>query len=195
MEMRNILIVIRILVISLLFFYFLPFLGVLNYESRITETILIAAFMSLIWYAIETNKMQRIMKHQIEVSTSAFLAISYNMNEKVFEIANVGNATAINITFDDLTLDAADKIVLVFPQYPYLRAGDRDLFQINSYKEGQPVDFPSSAHLIKESANKNYVLIVRFEDILGKKIHQRVRLAVSGPKLLSPDEMIERMKG
>jgi hypothetical protein len=135
------------------------------------------------------------MEYQLEVSTSVFLAISYNTNERAFEIANVGNATAINITFDDLTLAEADKIVLVFPKYPYLRAGERYLFQINSYKKGNPIDFPFAAHLIEEHANKDYVLIVRFEDILRKKIHQRVRLGVSGPKLLSSDEMIERVKG
>jgi hypothetical protein len=131
------------------------------------------------------------MKHQLEVSTSAFLAISYDKNEKKFEIANVGNATAINITVDDLTLDEAEKILLVFPQYPYLRAGERYLFLINSYKKGQPIDSPFEAHLEEQYAKKDYVLTVRFEDILRRNIRQLVRLGISGPKLLSSKETIE----
>ena len=189
-KMKNVLKILFILV-SVTVFYMTP--KNISVESRYTLTILFATLIAIIWYAIETNRIQRTMEHQLEVSTSAFLAISYNKKEQAFEIANVGNASAINITVDDLKLDVECKIMLMFPRYPYLRAGDSQLFQINSYKEGKPINFDFSAHLIKDYANKDYIVTVRFEDILRKKRCQQVRLGVSGPKLLISDEIMKRL--
>jgi hypothetical protein len=185
--MKNVLKILFIVLVSVIVFYILP--KNISVEPRYTSTILFATLIAIVWYAIEANMMQRTMEHQLEVSTSAFLAISYNKKELAFEIANVGNGTAINITVDDLILDAENKIVLMFPQYPYLRAGDSHLFQIDSYKAGKPIDFPFSAHLIKDYANKDYIVTVRFEDILRRKRCQQVRLGVSCPKLLRLDEV------
>ncbi len=153
--------------------------------DRLTLSVLFATLLAVIWYTIETNKIHLVMKHQIEVSTTALLTISYDKTEGKFELANVGNATAINISINDVVIDEKEKIRLEFPSYPYLRAGERHLFNATSYKGDEVVDFSFDAHLIQEHANKDYLVFIKFEDILRKEKSQQVRLGISGPKLLS----------
>jgi hypothetical protein len=92
-------------------------------------------------------------------------------------------------------IDEKEEIRLMFPSYPYLRAGERFLFYIASYKDkgDEIVDFPFDAHLIQEFANKDYFVSIKFEDILRRKKCQQVRLGISGPKLLSDAEIMKRL--
>jgi len=55
------------------------------------------------------------------------------------------------------------------------------------------VDFSFDAHLIQEVANKNYLVSIKFEDILRREKSQQVRLGVSGPKLLSTEQIMEKL--
>lgn len=186
---RNVILI--ILLIALLLFYVLP--SDIKTDSKLTLTILFATLIAIIWYTIETNKMQRTMEHQLEVSISSFLALSCNKNEMALEIANVGNATAMNISIDNLILHTVDKIEVEFPRYPYLRAGDRRLFQVNTYRNKKIFDFDFYDHIVSEDhVNNNYSVVVRFEDVLRRKKHQRIKLYISGPKLPSTEELKDK---
>ena len=184
-------VVVALFLIGTLFFLLLP--QTIELKDRLTISVLFATLCAIIWYTIETNKVQLVMKHQMEVSTTAVLSISYDKTESRFELANVGNATAINIVIDDVVIDEKERIRLVFPSYPYLRAGKRQLFSITNYKGDEEVDFSFDAHLIQEVANKNYLVSIKFEDILRREKCQQVRLGVSGPKLLFSEEIMERL--
>ncbi|OIO31921.1 MAG: hypothetical protein COS28_03335 [Nitrospirae bacterium CG02_land_8_20_14_3_00_44_33] len=190
-EKKNYIVIAAIFLIVVLSFCLLP--QTIALENRLTFSVLFATLLAIIWYTVETNKVQLAMKHQIEVSTTALLTISFDKTERMFELANVGNATAINIAVDDVVIDKKEKIRLTFPSYPYLRAGERKLFSVTSYKGNEVVDFPFEAHLIQELANKDYLASIKFEDILRREKCQQVRLGVSGPKLLSTEEMMERL--
>lgn len=190
-EKKNYIVIAAIFLTVVLSFFLLP--QTIALENRLTFSVLFATLLAIIWYTVETNKVQLAMKHQIEVSTTALLTISYDKTENRFELANVGNATAINIAVDDVVLDEKEKIRLAFPSYPYLRDGERQLLSITSYKGDEVVDFPFGAHLIQEVANKDYLVSIKFEDILRREKCQQVRLGVSGPKLLFSEEMMERL--
>lgn len=190
-EKKNYIVIAAIFLTVVLSFFLLP--QTIALEHRLTFSILFATLLAIIWYTVETNKVQLAMKHQIEVSTTALLTISYDKTENRFELANVGNATAINIAVDDVVIDEKEKIRLAFPSYPYLRAGERQLLSITNYKGDEVVDFSFDAHLIQEVANKDYLVSIKFEDILRREKCQQVRLGVSGPKLLPSEEMMERL--
>ena len=190
-EKKNYIVIAAIFLTVVLSFFLLP--QTIALENRLTFSVLFATLLAIIWYTVETNKVQLAMKHQIEVSTTALLTISYDKTENRFELANVGNATAINIAVDDVVIDEKEKIRLAFPSYPYLRAGESQLLSITNYKGDEVVDFSFDAHLIQEVANKDYLVSIKFEDILRREKCQQVRLGVSGPKLLSSEEMMERL--
>ena len=136
-KFQNIFIVISIFLISVAFYFIIPYLIAIDGATILNSTILLATFLSILWYTIETNKMQRSIKHQLEVSTTARIVIAVNKDDE-FEIVNIGNNTAINIIIADLLISSDEKsIVLRFPSFFYLCSGNKEIFHVKSYVTNQ----------------------------------------------------------
>jgi len=187
-EKRNILVILAIIIVSSIVFLVLPYIVLINDDTRLTSTILFATFLSILWYTIETNKMQKTIKHQLDVSTTARLAITVNKYNE-FEIANVGNGVAVNINIDDLIISSKEQIKIKFPSFLYLKPDSKETFEVKNYKDNKEIDFPFFAHLNNSYANKDFFLIIRFEDILKHKRVEYIRLGISGPKLISTEDI------
>lgn len=66
--MKNMFVIIGIISTSIVMYLLLPCLGDFQDDARLNAVILTATLLSILWYTIETNKMQRNTERQIELS-------------------------------------------------------------------------------------------------------------------------------
>jgi hypothetical protein len=156
---------------SLLFLFFgiyaIP-LVIIFYVTRdwnITQTIAIALTgLVIIWYTWETTQLGVETRRQTEVQLRPFVIVKPTKDG--FQVSNIGNGPAINISIGDVVVDATEDVAIHFPEsIPVLSNGISVPIRADSFKKGKPAGDFFIAHLNPYYANRTLPLNIEFQNV------------------------------
>jgi hypothetical protein len=118
----------------------------------------------LIWYTWETNLLRLEAQRQTELQLRPFVIIVPVKGG--FQLRNIGNSPALNISIADILLDSEFDVKINFPDYiPFLRKDDNTVIKAEGYKKGKPAGDFFNAHLYKEYANRSLKIVITFHNL------------------------------
>ncbi|MFZ3135909.1 MAG: hypothetical protein WA126_00795, partial [Thermodesulfovibrionales bacterium] len=118
----------------------------------------------LIWYTWETNLLRSEAQRQTELQLRPFVIIVPEQN--CFQLRNIGNGPALNVSVADVILDPNDDVKIQFSDYiPFLSKDDSFAIKAEGYHKGKPVGDFFNAHLYKEYANRILKLVIEFQNV------------------------------
>jgi hypothetical protein len=168
--------------VILLFVFFNCFTQMSLYEN-LNIVALIGTAIIIAWYTIETYHLRLIQTKQMDISILPSIIVFKAEKNDSFKIKNVGNGVAVNIKFDDTILSKELDVCLRFPQVLALLPGTTELIKIESIRNGEVVDFPFHSHFDQRYANRQWKVMVTFEDVARQKYQQILMLGMEGPYL------------
>lgn len=188
--MRPVLATILIFLVCFIFFFYLPNDPSAIAYTKMEKVFLLATLVVVWWYTLETYLMQMAIKEQIDISVMPSLALSKNGIDK-FELINIGNGTACNIKFDEVSISKVTindikgffEAKLTIGGALCLTKNEKTEVKVESFINGKPTEINFSAHLDEKYANKQFSLYVYFEDILHRKYRQELSLGKEGPTI------------
>jgi hypothetical protein len=118
----------------------------------------------LIWYTWETYLLRSEAQRQTELQLRPFVIIVPEQNS--FQLRNVGNGTALNISVADVLIDQAFDVKIHFPDHiSFLSKNDTTSIKAEGYRKGKPAGDFFNAHLYKEYANRSLKLVIEFQNV------------------------------
>lgn len=150
------------------------------YYSMINAVVLTGTFLAIIWYTIETNLMQEVIRDQIDISIMPSISVSRG-NSGHIKIVNVGNGTACNICIKDINFDEGITELkrMTFECVNYLPKNEDFEVKVSVFNElndDKPVIGPFIDHYIRRANGFIY-----FNDINGRAYIQTFSINVIGP--------------
>jgi hypothetical protein len=102
--------IIILLFVGCLLYFILGIPFELCVQEKINITILFITFIAIVWYTVETKKMQQTMKDNLHLSLMPMLSISYDT--ALHKIENVGYGPAISINIEPIILNNSVKLYI-----------------------------------------------------------------------------------
>ena len=185
--------VISILGIGVLFYLIVLFLFSKSHREFLSITISFLTFVAVIWYTYETYKMQRAIAHQLDVEVSPYLSLVRVKTDTAgerdkFELKNLGNGTALNISIDDVKLCSEPLIILKFFDIPYLQPNEKSIIHAQNYQDNEPITPGFGVELDEKYSDNNHEVTLRYFDVLNRQIIQKLTLGKSGLKFVKQNK-------
>jgi Ca2+/Na+ antiporter len=187
-----------------------------KYTPVIQTFILTLTLFAIVWYTIEANRMQRTVQQQVQAAVQqtnlsvlpffvahigrASMDNEFGKSVRCFELENIGNGIALNVTVDPIDIELETKIDfmpaphIVFDAVVSIPPGELKLVPHSSYinyesSNNQVPALDWMSNLTSVRAVKDYELKVRFMDILGNRYVQVIHAGRSGiwPDVVTPD--------
>jgi hypothetical protein len=200
----------------------LYFLGyrLFHREFAYLQTVILAlTLLAVLWYTIETRRMQKAVAAQVQLSVRqvnlsvlpffvAYVGDILVENERdryieALELENIGNGVALNVKIDSLDIDLGGDMRQIYPGAylsfdPLMSVPKRDKVPAKHVsfvsKEQENNRIPQldwMHHLKPPRAAKDYEMNIRFMDVLGNRYVQIIHIGKSGswPDIVKPDEI------
>jgi hypothetical protein len=134
-----------------------------DWTARQTWVVILTG-LTIIWYTWETSLLRRATFAQRELQLRPLVLLEPK-NDGGFYAHNVGYGPALNVSFDDVTIDEAHEIVARFRETIYMiEAGKAANVSAETLKRGKPAGDFFLAHLDPQCANRDLQLRVRFQN-------------------------------
>jgi hypothetical protein len=207
-----------ILLVAIAVLYLLGY-GMFRGEFAYLQTIILAlTLVTVLWYTIETRRMQKAVAAQVQLSVRqvnlsvlpffvAYVGDVLVENERdryieALELENIGNGVALNAKIDSLDIDLGEDMRQIYPDAylsfdPLMSISKRAKVLVTHLsfvsKEQENNRIPQldwMHHLKPPGAAKNYEMKIRFMDVLGNRYVQIIHVGKSGswPDVVKPDE-------
>ncbi len=199
-----------VVIAGLYFLGYRLFLGEFGYLQTI---ILALTLLAVLWYTIETRRMQKAVAAQVQLSVLPFF-VAYVGDVQVenelgrsidaLELGNIGNGVALSVTIDDIDIEFGGEMqerqiwpdaYLTFDPLMSVPNGVKALvthvsFVSKEQENNRIPQFDWMHHLKPPRAAKNYEMKIRFMDVLGNRYVQVIHVGKGGlwPDVVKPDE-------
>jgi len=175
--------------------FYLATLSILSEHSWVPlqtmqTPVLIATGLIIIWYTWETRRLgnetkqlSKEAKRQTELQLRPLIIL--RCTAEGFEVSNVGNGTALNVSINDIIISKIEEVRVRFPEpVPVIRSGESMPIFAESLKQGQIQNPPNVffAHLNPTYANRSFEFAISFEDIESRSFCAKQSI---GPKKIS----------
>ncbi|MDA8103948.1 MAG: hypothetical protein M0Z71_01080 [Nitrospiraceae bacterium] len=118
----------------------------------------------LIWYTWETYLLRAEAQRQTELQLRPFVIVIPEHNS--FQLRNIGNGAALNISVADVQIDNAFDVKIHFPDHIiFLSKENTTSIKAEGYRNGSPVGDFFNAHLYQEYANRSLRLVIEFQNV------------------------------
>jgi hypothetical protein len=132
-----------------------------NYLSTIA---IILTGVILIWYTWETHLLRVEAHRQNEIQLCPFVIVV--PKQKQFQLRNIGNGPALNVSIKDVEIDKDFDVRIHFPDHvPFLTKDGATDISAEGYKKGKPAGDFFNAHLYPEYSNRTLRLIIEFQNV------------------------------
>jgi len=156
--------------------------------------VLFLTLLAILWYSWETSQLRIQQKDIMELSLKPHLIFLFQRG--VFNLYNIGNGPAINIRIDDaiVSLPELPKVRLRFIYPPIIRKDECLPIKINLLTENGKHE-ASGFHLgflILPNATETFDVKVRFENLIGKKYDDKIKIGKDMPSNIEPIDLLLR---
>ncbi len=134
-----------------------------EWTARQTWAVILTG-LAIIWYTWETTLLRRATFAQRELQLRPLVLLEPK-KDGGFYAHNVGYGPALNVSFDDVTIDETEDIVVRFRDTIYMiEAGKAANVSAETFKKGKPAGDFFLAHLDPQYANRDLRLRVKFHN-------------------------------
>jgi hypothetical protein len=134
-----------------------------DWTARQTWAVILTG-LAIIWYTWETALLRHATLAQRELQLQPVVLLEPR-NDGGFYAHNVGYGPALNVSFDDVTIDETEDVVVRFPGTVFMiEAGKAANVSAETFKKGKSAGDFFLAHLDPRYANRDLQLRVRFHN-------------------------------
>ena len=138
----------------------IPLLSIPGVAS-LSDKILFATFLALLWYARETKEMRKETMKQTDFEMRPYLRLQWlenNTNNEIFQIVNDGRGVAVNVIFKKFKI--GDKFISI---------KNRPVISSKGWSNINLEEFKGNEEYIVQNINKETEIIVNYKDLENHK--------------------------